>query len=191
MNDDATSIPPDARPRLPRGVRLVAERGPWRLDVAGAGARVQGRSDRGRDHQALHRARRRSTAIVDDLAAAFSAPRDRIAADVTAMLARSRRQDACWSCDVASAPAPPLPTAARPAGGADASLPARMPLLLQPARARPPRRRARRRDLGPRVQGSGRARRAAGPPVGRRAGARAATSSRSRLRRMPPGSTPI
>jgi pyrroloquinoline quinone biosynthesis protein D len=84
MNDDTTSIPPDARPRLPRGVRLVQNEthgwtllGPERVIKA--------------DPVAVEIIKRCTgqatfTEIVDDLAAAFSAPRDRISADVTAML---------------------------------------------------------------------------------------------------------
>ena len=84
MNDDATSIPPDARPRLPRGVRLVQNEthgwtllGPERVIKA--------------DPVAVEIIKRCTgqatfTEIVDDLAAAFSAPRDRISVDVTAML---------------------------------------------------------------------------------------------------------
>jgi pyrroloquinoline quinone biosynthesis protein D len=84
MNDDTTSIPPDARPRLPRGVRLVQNEthgwtllGPERVIKA--------------DPVAVEIIKRCTghatfTEIVDDLAAAFSAPRDRISTDVTAML---------------------------------------------------------------------------------------------------------
>ena len=84
MNDDTTSIPPDARPRLPRGVRLVENEthgwtllGPERVIKA--------------DPIAVEIIKRCTgqatfTEIVDDLASAFSAPRDRIAIDVTAML---------------------------------------------------------------------------------------------------------
>jgi pyrroloquinoline quinone biosynthesis protein D len=84
MNDDTASIPPDARPRLPRGVRLVENEthgwtllGPERVIKA--------------DPIAVEIIKRCTgqatfTEIVDDLAVAFSAPRDRIAADVTAML---------------------------------------------------------------------------------------------------------
>ena len=57
----------------------------------------------------------------------------------------------------------------RASGRADPSLPAPLPLLLQPARARPPLGRARRRDLEARVQRGGRARRAACASLRRRA----------------------
>ena len=60
--------------------------------------------------------------------------------------------------------------AARPAGRAHASLSARLPLLLEPARARRQRGRARYRELAACLPRSGRAWRAAGAFVGRRAG---------------------
>jgi pyrroloquinoline quinone biosynthesis protein D len=84
MTDDTASIPPDARPRLPRGVRLVQNEahgwtllGPERVFKADAVAvevikRCTGEAT--------------LTEIVDDLAAAFAAPRERILTDVTAML---------------------------------------------------------------------------------------------------------
>jgi len=84
MTDDIASIPPDARPRLPRGVRLVQNEahgwtllGPERVFKADAVAvevikRCTGEAT--------------LTEIVDDLAAAFAAPRERILTDVTAML---------------------------------------------------------------------------------------------------------
>ena len=84
MNDDTPSIPPDARPRLPRGVRLVENEthgwtllGPERVIKADPVA-----------VEVIKRCTGQATfsEIVDDLAAAFSAPRDRIATDVTAML---------------------------------------------------------------------------------------------------------
>lgn len=84
MTDDTASIPPDARPRLPRGVRLVQNEahgwtllGPERVFKADAVAvevikRCTGEAT--------------LTEIVDDLEAAFAAPRERILTDVTAML---------------------------------------------------------------------------------------------------------
>ena len=84
MTDDTASIPPDARPRLPRGVRLVQNEahgwtllGPERVFKA--------------DTVAVEVIKRCTgeatlTEIVDDLAAAFAAPRERILTDVTAML---------------------------------------------------------------------------------------------------------
>ncbi len=84
MSDDNQSILPDAHPRLPRGVRLVQNEahgwtllGPERVFKADAIAveiikRCTGEAT--------------LTEIVDDLAKAFSAPRERILADVTALL---------------------------------------------------------------------------------------------------------
>jgi pyrroloquinoline quinone biosynthesis protein D len=84
MTDDSASIPSDARPRLPRGVRLVQNEthgwtllGPERVFKA--------------DPIAVEIIKRCTgevtlTEIVDDLAATFSAPRERILTDVSAML---------------------------------------------------------------------------------------------------------
>ncbi len=84
MNDNTAPIAPDARPRLPRGVPLVENEahgwtllGPERVIKA--------------DPVAVEIIKRCTgeatfTEIVDDLAAAFAAPRERILADVTAML---------------------------------------------------------------------------------------------------------
>jgi pyrroloquinoline quinone biosynthesis protein D len=84
MNDSTAPIAPDARPRLPRGVRLVQNEahgwtllGPERVIKA--------------DPIAVEIIKRCTgeatlTEIVDDLAAAFAAPRERILTDVTAML---------------------------------------------------------------------------------------------------------
>ncbi len=84
MNETAT-IAPDVRPRLPRGVRLVHNeaQGGWvllapeRIFQADAIA-----------VEIIKRCTGDSTfaAIVDDLAKIYSAPRDRILADVTALL---------------------------------------------------------------------------------------------------------
>ena len=84
MTDDAT-IPADAKPRLPRGVRLVHSeaQGGWvllapeRVFKADAIAveivkRCTGEATFGE--------------ITDDLAKAFAAPRERIQTDVTALL---------------------------------------------------------------------------------------------------------
>ena len=78
-------IPPDSRPRLPRGVRLTHNeaQGGWvllapeRIFKADAIAA-----------EILKRCTGEATlaAIVDDLAAAFKAPRERIHADVTKIL---------------------------------------------------------------------------------------------------------
>jgi len=80
-----SAIPADARPRLPRGVRLTHSeaQGGWvllapeRIFKADAVAA-----------EILKRCTGEATvaAIVDDLAAAFNAPRERIDADVTKLL---------------------------------------------------------------------------------------------------------
>ena len=82
---DAAAISPDARPRLPRGVRLTHNeaQGGWVLlaperlfktDPIGA--------------EILKRCTGEATlgAIVDDLAAAYNAPREQILGDVSALL---------------------------------------------------------------------------------------------------------
>ena len=85
MNESAAPIAADARPRLPRGVRLVhseAQGGfvllaPERVFKADAIAA-----------EVLKRCTGEATfaTIVDDLATTFSAPRERILADVSALL---------------------------------------------------------------------------------------------------------
>jgi pyrroloquinoline quinone biosynthesis protein D len=84
MTDDSTSIPSDSRPRLPRGVRLVENEthgwtllGPERVFKADPIA-----------VEIIKRCTGEATLsdIVDDLAATFSAPRERILTDVSAML---------------------------------------------------------------------------------------------------------
>ena len=85
MNDPSPAIAVEARPRLPRGVRLVHNeaQGGWvllapeRLFKADAIA-----------VEILKRCTGEVTfdAIVDDLANTFAAPRERIAADVGALL---------------------------------------------------------------------------------------------------------
>ena len=85
MSDPSADIPADARPRLPRGVRLVHNeaQGGWvllapeRVFKADAIAveivkRCTGEASFGE--------------IVDDLAKTYSAPRERILADVGALL---------------------------------------------------------------------------------------------------------
>jgi pyrroloquinoline quinone biosynthesis protein D len=79
------SIAPESRPRLPRGVRLVHNeaQGGW---VLLAPERVFKA-----DQIAAEVVKRCSgeatfAAIVDDLAATFGAPRERVAADVAALL---------------------------------------------------------------------------------------------------------
>jgi pyrroloquinoline quinone biosynthesis protein D len=85
VNDSSTVIAPDARPRLPHGVRLVHNEGqggwvllaPERIFKADAVAA-----------EILKRCTGEATfaAIVDDLAKAYAAPRDRVLADVAALL---------------------------------------------------------------------------------------------------------
>ena len=85
MDDTTSAIAPEARPRLPRGVRLVHNeaQGGWvllapeRVFKADAVAVA-----------VVQRCTGEATfaAIVDDLATTYSAPRERILADVTAML---------------------------------------------------------------------------------------------------------
>ena len=82
----AQTIAPDAKPRLPRGVRLTHSEAhggfvllaPERIFKADAVAA-----------EILKRCTGEATlaAIVDDLAGTFNAPRERIQADVTALLA--------------------------------------------------------------------------------------------------------
>ena len=82
---DNTTIAPDTKPRLPRGVRLTNSeaQGGWvllapeRIFKADAIA-----------VEILKRCTGEATfgAIVDDLAKTFNAPRDRIGADVTTLL---------------------------------------------------------------------------------------------------------
>jgi pyrroloquinoline quinone biosynthesis protein D len=81
----ATPIAPDARPRLPHGVRLVHSeaQGGWVLlapeRVFKADAIAAEIVKRCTGESTL-------TEIVDDLAQAYSAPRERVLADVTTML---------------------------------------------------------------------------------------------------------
>ncbi len=85
MNDAASPIAPDARPRLPRGVRLVLNdaQGGWVLlapeRVFKADAIAAEIVKRCNGETTLE-------AIVADLAKTFNAPRERVHADVTAML---------------------------------------------------------------------------------------------------------
>lgn len=85
MNETASAILPDARPRLPRGVRLVHNeaQGGWVLlapeRVFKADAIAAEVVKRCTGETAF-------AAIIDDLATTFSAPRDRVLADVTALL---------------------------------------------------------------------------------------------------------
>jgi pyrroloquinoline quinone biosynthesis protein D len=81
----ATPIAPDVRPRLPHGVRLVHSeaQGGWVLlapeRVFKADAIAAEIVKRCTGESTL-------TEIVDDLAQAYSAPRERVLADVTTML---------------------------------------------------------------------------------------------------------
>jgi pyrroloquinoline quinone biosynthesis protein D len=79
------TIPPDAHPRLPRGVRLVHNeaQGGWVLLAPERVFRADPIAA-----EIVKRCTGEATlaAIVDDLAATYSAPRERILADVTAML---------------------------------------------------------------------------------------------------------
>ena len=87
MNTPATapSISPESRPRLPRGVRLTHNeaQGGW---VLLAPERVF-KADQ-IAAEILKRCTGQATfgQIVDELAAAYSAPRERVLADVTALL---------------------------------------------------------------------------------------------------------
>ena len=85
VNDPAPALAPHCRPRLPRGVRLVHNeaQGGW---VLLAPERVFKP-----DTIALEIVKRCTgeatlAAIVDDLAKTYTAPRDRILADVTTLL---------------------------------------------------------------------------------------------------------
>ena len=87
MNDtpDSPAISPDAKPRLPRGVRLTHNeaQGGWVLLAPERVFKADAIAV-----EILKRCTGEATlaAIVDDLAATFNAPRDRILADVTALL---------------------------------------------------------------------------------------------------------
>jgi pyrroloquinoline quinone biosynthesis protein D len=79
------SIPPEARPRLPRGVRLTHSeaQGGWVLLAPERMFRADAIAV-----AVLERCTGEATfeAIVDDLAATYAAPRERIAADVGTLL---------------------------------------------------------------------------------------------------------
>ena len=85
MNEAPSTIAPDARPQLPRGVRLVHNeaQGGWvllapeRIFKADAIA-----------VEIIRRCDGKATfaAIIDDLSKTYSAPRERVLADVTALL---------------------------------------------------------------------------------------------------------
>ena len=82
---DIPRLDPAGRPTLPRGVRLKHDdaRGAWVLLAPERMLKLDAVS-----LEVLKRCTGESSldAIVDDLAAAFAAPRERIAADVEAML---------------------------------------------------------------------------------------------------------
>jgi pyrroloquinoline quinone biosynthesis protein D len=85
MNEASSVIAPDARPRLPRGIRLVHSeaQGGWVLLAPERVFKADAISV-----EVLKRCTGEATfaAIIDDLATAFKAPRERIQADVTTML---------------------------------------------------------------------------------------------------------
>jgi pyrroloquinoline quinone biosynthesis protein D len=85
VNDATAAIAPDARPRLPRGVRLVHSdaHGGWVLLAPERVFKADAIAT-----EIVKRCTGEATfeAIVDDLAKTFSAPRERILTDVTTML---------------------------------------------------------------------------------------------------------
>jgi pyrroloquinoline quinone biosynthesis protein D len=85
VSDTPDSIASDARPRLPRGVRLVHNeaQGGW---VLLAPERVFKADAVAAEIVKRCTGEATFSAIVDDLAKTFNAPRERILSDVTAML---------------------------------------------------------------------------------------------------------
>lgn len=87
MNTPAPAPPisPDCRPRLPRGVRLVHNeaQGGWVLNAPERIFKADAIA-----YEILKRCTGQTSfgAIVDDLATTFSAPRERVATDVAALL---------------------------------------------------------------------------------------------------------
>lgn len=85
MSDAQPAIPLDAQPRLPRGVRLVYNEahGGWVLLAPERMFKADATAA-----EILKRCTGEATlgAIVDDLATTYSAPRERILADVSALL---------------------------------------------------------------------------------------------------------
>jgi pyrroloquinoline quinone biosynthesis protein D len=83
---EQTAVPDNARPRLPRGVRLTYNeaQGGWLLLAPERVFKADAIS-----HEILKRCSGEATVaqIVDDLAKAFNAPRERIHADVAKLLA--------------------------------------------------------------------------------------------------------
>jgi len=85
VDETASAIPPDARPRLPHGVRLVHNeaQGGW---VLLAPERVFKADAIAAEIVKRCTGEATFSAIVDDLAKAYSAPRERVLADATALL---------------------------------------------------------------------------------------------------------
>jgi pyrroloquinoline quinone biosynthesis protein D len=85
VNDPAAALDPDCRPRLPHGVRLVHSeaQGGWVLLAPERVFKADTIAV-----EIVKRCTGEATlgAIVDDLAKTFSAPRERILADVTTLL---------------------------------------------------------------------------------------------------------
>jgi pyrroloquinoline quinone biosynthesis protein D len=85
MNETAPAIAPEARPHLPRGVRLVHNeaQGGWVLLAPERVFKADAVAA-----EVVKRCTGEATfaAIVDDLAKTYAAPRERILADVTALL---------------------------------------------------------------------------------------------------------
>ena len=85
MNDQPAAIAPQARPRLPRGVRLVHSQahGGWVLLAPERVFKADAIAA-----EIVKRCTGEATfaAIVDDLAETYAAPRERIATDVAALL---------------------------------------------------------------------------------------------------------
>jgi pyrroloquinoline quinone biosynthesis protein D len=85
VNDTAAPIPTDSLPRLPRGVRLVHNeaQGGWVLLAPERVFKADAIAA-----EVVKRCTGEATleAIVDDLAATFSAPRERVLTDVTTLL---------------------------------------------------------------------------------------------------------
>jgi pyrroloquinoline quinone biosynthesis protein D len=85
VNETPAAIAPDARPRLPRGVRLVHNeaQGGWVLLAPERVFKADAIAA-----EVVKRCTGEATfaAIVDDLATTYSAPRERILADVTTLL---------------------------------------------------------------------------------------------------------
>lgn len=85
MSDGPQAIPPDAKPRLPRGVRLTHNeaQGGWVLLAPERVFKADAIA-----YEILKRCTGEVTLgeIVDDLATTFNAPADRIMTDVSALL---------------------------------------------------------------------------------------------------------